>query len=402
VDITIRRGRPDDHPAILDLDAASFGIDYSEQDAADARVEVPPERYLVAVDGADDRIVGITGELDLAVMLPGGADVPASGITWVSVEITHRRHGILRALLERQLREHAAAGSVASALIAAEGGIYGRFGFGLATRYRETRIDRHRATLSQPVDTSPVRRLNTDEARRRLPDIYERWRRCTPGSVRRSDGQWHLLLLDRPARREGWSALHHLVHPDGYLSYRLRQNWSGGDAASMCKIVDYAPVTAAAHATLWQTVLAMDLVTTIESEHVPLDDPLPWLLTDPRMVRTTMVRDGLFVRPLDVTRLLAARRYGTEVDAVLEVTDPLLGDGRYLLSAGPDGADCARTDRTADVHLGVEALGAVSAGGTRLGELARAGRVECPDVRLLRRLDRALLADRMPAHGTFF
>jgi predicted acetyltransferase len=402
VDITIRRARPEDHPAILDLDAASFGINYGEQDVADARAEVPPEQFLVAVDQADDRIVGVTADLDLAVTLPGGADIPASGITWVSVEVTHRRRGILRALLERQLREHAAAGSVASALLAAEGGIYGRFGFGMATRLRGIHIDRPRAVLSQPADTSQVHRLSTDQARRQLPDIYERWSRRTPGAVRRSDSKWHVLLLDRPARREGWSALSHLVHPDGYLSYRLRQDWSTGDPASTCKIVDYAPVTAAAHAALWQTVLAMDLVTTIESDYVPLDDPLPWLLTDPRKVRTTMLRDGLFVRPLDVTLLLAARRYGIDVDAVFQVADPLLGDGRYELSAGRDGASCVRTDRRADVHLGVAALGAVSAGGTRLGELARAGLVECSDDGLLRRLDRALLADRMPAHGTDF
>jgi hypothetical protein len=54
------------------------------------------------------------------------------------------------------------------------------------------------------------------------------------------------------------------------------------------------------------------------------------------------------------------------------------------------------------VYLGVAALGAVSVGGTRFAELARAGLVGCSDEALLHRLDRALLADRAPAHGTFF
>jgi predicted acetyltransferase len=92
-----------------------------------------------------------------------------------------------------------------------------------------------------------------------------------------------------------------------------------------------------------------------------------------------------------------------DVEAVLEVKDPLLGDGRYRLSAGPDGASCTRTDRgAADIELGVAELGAVSLGGTRLTELARAGLVGYSDEALLHRLDLALLADRAPAHGTSF
>lgn len=402
MDIIIRRGRPEDHPAIIELDSASFGTDYSEQDAAEARAEVPPEQFLLAIDGADDRIVGVTADLDLAVTLPGGADAPVSGITWVSVEVTHRRRGILRSLLERQLREHAAAGSVASVLMAAEGGIYGRFGFGMASQFRAAALDRTRSALAWRADSSLVRRMTTAQARDRLPELYERWRRCTPGAVRRSEVAWHRSFLDPPSRREGWSGLHHLVHPDGYVTYRLKQNWSTGDPAGACRIVDYAPVTAQAHAALWQTLLAMDLVTEIHSDQLPLDDPLPWLLADPRKLRTTMVRDGLFLRPLDVARLLTSRSYDIDVEAVLDVADPLFGDGRYLLAAGPDGATCTRTDRDADIELGVAELGAVSLGGTRLGALARAGLVGYTDAAVLNRLDRALLADRLPAHGTSF
>jgi predicted acetyltransferase len=403
VSIAIRRGRPDDHRAILDLDVASFGGGYDEQEAADAALEVGPEQFLVAVDETDDgRIVGIAADLDLRLSLPGGEDVPASGVTWVTVEVTHRRRGILRALLERQLREHAAAGSAASLLLAAEGGIYGRFGFGLASRFRSVVLDRLGSRLAAPADTSAVRRLATAEAADLLPDIHDRWRRRTPGAVARDDRRWQFVLLDRPGSRGGWSALNHLVHPDGYVSYRLRQDWTTGDPAFGCKLVDYAPVSDGAHAALWQTLLSMDLVSSIESDFVPVDDPLPWLLTDPRKVRTTMVRDGLWLRPLDIPALLRSRHYAVDVDVVLAVDDPLFGDGRYRLTGGPDGAECSRTDAAPDLRLPVASLGAVVAGGTRLGELARGGRVAAEDAALLQRLDRAMLADRAPAHGTFF
>jgi predicted acetyltransferase len=141
-------------------------------------------------------------------------------------------------------------------------------------------------------------------------------------------------------------------------------------------------------------------VATIESHAIPLDDPLPWLLTDFRRVGTAMLTDGMWIRPLDVAALLSTRTYAVEVDTVLAVDDPLLGDARYRLRGGPDGATCERTDALPALSLDVGSLGAISLGGTRLQLLARIGVVEADDVRLLSRLDRAFLADRAPTVGS--
>ena len=62
-------------------------------------------RRIAALDG--DRFVGMSAEIPAPLSVPGGADIPALGITWVSVELTHRRRGILRTMLEHQLRTHA-------------------------------------------------------------------------------------------------------------------------------------------------------------------------------------------------------------------------------------------------------------------------------------------------------
>lgn len=392
--IEVRYATEAEFAAAAELDGASFGLGYDEDSLADARNELHTDRLLVALDGG--RIVGISAELPFELTLPGGALVPATGLTWVSVEVTHRRRGIVRALIERQLRASAAAGDAAVLLYASEGGIYGRFGFGNATVFRRTVVHRTRGRLAEPVDASAVRRLSTDEAAPLLPALYERWRRHVPGAVSRDEQRWRLVLRDRPAQRNGAGALLHLVHPDGYLSYRVKSQWEGGEPNGDCEIVDYVPGSAEAHAALWQTLLGLDLVARINSYKIPVDDPLPLRLTNPRAVDTTHWADGLWVRPTDVATLLGGRRYGLELDCVLGVADPLLGDGRYRLQGGPDGATCTPTSASPDLELGVADVGALSLGGTRVGRLVRAGRVTAADPAIVARLDLAFLAEREP------
>jgi predicted acetyltransferase len=236
----------------------------------------------------------------------------------------------------------------------------------------------------------------------RLPEIHERWRAQTPGALSRTGAWWDQLLLDRESQRGGMSALFHLVHADGYVSYRVKNDWGDGDAKHTCWLADYVPATPEAHLALWQVLLALDLFGSIESLRIPVDDPLPYLLADPRQVRTAALADGLWLRPLDVSAMLSARSYAVEVETVIEVRDDLFGDGRYLLRGGPDGATCERCERMPDVSLGVATLGSVYLGGVRLETLARAGHATADDPAQLARLDRALLADRVPVYGTSF
>src|SRR5262249_43834293 len=87
--------------------------------------------------------------------------------------------------------------------------------------------------------------------------------------------------------------------------------------------------------------------------------------------------DNLWVRPLDIPAALSARRYATEGQLTVEVSDAFLPDlaGRYTLEAASDGATCARSDHSADISLDVAALGATYLGGVSFTTLAQAGLV---------------------------
>jgi predicted acetyltransferase len=402
VDVTIRSAREEDWPALARHDARAFGMDYTEQDLADARLVVDLDRFLVADDGG--RIVGVTGDFDLEMTVPGGRSVASPGVTWVSVATTHRRRGLLTELMAKQHGRFLAEEQPLSILTASESGIYGRYGYGPASELRRVEVDRRFASVRADLPGSgAVRLVEADEAMDVLPPLYERWRRRTPGAIGRSEAWWRMLLLDREHRRGGASGLVHVAHPEGYVSYRVSTAWNDGFPAHEVEIEDLFPTTLGAAADLWRYLLSLDLVGPIRGWDAPPGDPLPFLLDPPRQVRTLHVNDGVWVRLLDVDAALGARTYGVEDSLVLDVHDSFLDrGGRFLLDAGPDGASCRPTAREPDVALGVAALGSAYLGAHRPSTLAAAGLVDARDPSVLRRADALFAAERPAHHATRF
>ena len=401
MDITIRRATEADWPAFAHVDSRNFGFRYTEQDLADARLILDVERFFLALDGPD--VVGLTGDYQLDMTVPGGS-LPAAGVTWVSVNTTHRRRGVLTAMFLEQHRAYLDEGYAVAILGASESGIYGRFGYGAATEIRRLEIDRRTAQVRRDVpESGPVRMIEDGEARALLPGLHDRWRRATPGAVGRNEGWWDFLLLDREHRRHGLSSLFHTVHPDGFVTYRVRHQFNDGFPANEVEVVDLFPVTAGAHADLWRFLLSMDLVGPIRTWHAPPGDPLPFLLDQPRQARTTNVSDDVWLRLLDVPAALAARTYQVDGGLVLEVHDGFLDrGGRFLLDGGPAGATCVPTDRAPDLELGIAALGSLYLGGHTAWTLAQAGLVDERTDGALQRAGLMFGTDR-PAHcGTHF
>jgi predicted acetyltransferase len=408
VSIQISSASIEDLPEMARQDGLAFGFDYTPDHVADLHHELDPKRFLLAHDAAGPALpsgaplVGIAGDFPFEVTVPGGATLPTPGVTWVSVSPTHRGRGILRQLMTHQLESFQREGFAMAVLTASQSGIYRRFGYGAASQQRETTLDQHRVRLLAPPDRGSVRSLTPAQAVESVAALHDRWRRLVPGAVSRDEGWWRSRILDRENLRDGMSSLSYFVHADGYVGYRTKPAVGTSEHGEVCWVTDFVAVTPQAHAALWQVLLGLDLHASIDSCQLPLDDPLPQLLDDPRQLRTTAVRDGIWVRPIDVCALLSARTYAVEVDAVIEVADPLLGSGRYRLQGGPDGATCARTEAAADLALGVDALGAAYLGGERLNTLRAGGRIQVADAAVARRLDLAFLTDRAPFHGTAF
>jgi predicted acetyltransferase len=410
VDLELRDITDEEFPAHARLTEAAFGHQPSDEEVRIwADLTAGEHRWGVFDDG---EIVATGGAFAFDLTVPGGATVPAGGLTAIAVRPTHRRRGILTAMMDHHLDEVARRRQPVSVLTASEAAIYGRFGYGPAAHLITWTLPTTGASLTPPPRAEGrLRVVDATTARTVLPEVYDAHRAVTPGALSRGPARWDHLMLDREASRDGASALFHVVHEstagvaDGYAAYRLKPSWTSHGIADG-ELVALAVVSAdpEVEAALWAHLLGIDLVTRVTGSHRPVEDPLRWRLTDPRRMQVQHVLDHLWVRILDVPAALEARRYPVAGSVVIEVADAFrpANSGRYRLEGGPASATCARTGEPADVALAAPDLGSLYLGGVRASTLARAGRVEERTPGALARLDVMLSWDRSPWCATDF
>lgn len=339
------------------------------------------DRSLGVWDG--DECVGTAGAFSFRLTVPGGASVPAAGVTMVSVAATHRRRGVLTSMMRRQLDDVRAWGEPLAVLTASEPAIYGRFGYGNATYHLNAEIDTSRVRLSVPPGTDDVRLrfaapadvLDACEA------VYARLVPSRPGMLARRPGWERLGVLDPESERGGASPLQCVVaerdgETVGYARYRVKPEWETAGPNGAVVVEALAALDPAADAALWRFLFDIDLTSKVVARGRPVDDAWQYLVSDIRRC-LPRVRDSLYVRPVEVGAALEARTYQTPVDVVFEVEDAFCpwNAGRWRLSGDQKGASCERTADAADVVLSVRELGAAYLGGVSLASLGAAGRV---------------------------
>lgn len=366
----------EEYPAFATAVETAFALEARPADIALWRRITELDRTVAAFDGS--RIVA-TGTADsLEVTVPGGAAVRMAGITAIGTLPTHRRRGLLTRTMRRLLDDARDRGEPLAGLWASEAVIYGRFGFGWAASGLHVTVDTRRAAFTAPPDLrGRMRLLDEAEARAMLPRIYEQARPGTPGMLSRSSARWEWAFHDPEHLREGAGRQFIVADRDrGYARYRVKEAEGPAGPDGTLIVQELVAADDDALAGLWRYLLDVDLVSTVQARDRPVDDPLPLLLLDPRQA-VTGVSDSLWVRVLDVPAALAARTYPADGALVLEVRDdfcPAVG-GTFLLEARDGRSRCAPTGAAPDLSLAARDLGALSLGGVRPSQLARAGRV---------------------------
>ncbi|MFJ4711702.1 GNAT family N-acetyltransferase [Streptomyces sp. NPDC088785] len=339
------------------------------------------DRSIGAWDGAD--CVGTAGAFSYRVAVPGGAFLPAAGVSMVSVAATHRRRGILTSMMRRQLDDVRARGEALAVLTASEPAIYGRFGYGVATRQLALTVESARVRIEAPEGTDAVvlRSVDVTEAAERCEAVYARTIGTRPGNLARSPGWERLPLLDPPEERHGASPMQCVLaeragEPVGFVRFHIKPDSAWSVPTSAIQVRHISALDPAAYAALWRFLLSVDLTETVEARNLPVDDPLLSMVSDIRRCAVRM-RDSLHLRLVEVGAALEARTYLTPVDVVFDVEDAFCpwNAGRWRLTGDAKGASCARTEDAPDLSLSVRELGAAYLGDTSLAALGAAGRV---------------------------
>lgn len=371
----------DDFPYVWQVLPDAFGEDLRDEEAERERLVFEPARSHV-IDHDEDGPVATAAAFTREVTVPG-AVIAAGHVTQVGVRQTHRRRGLLTRLMLHQLRDIRRRGEPVALLWASEGPIYQRFGYGFTGPRHSMTIDSRAARLTRMVERAAGRLHDVppEQVRKEVQQVYERVRAEYPGRSSRDESWWSWRLSDPPSRRHGYTQQRALLFEgpggvDGYALWRRKGEWTEIGPNGEVRVDEVVAATPAAYLALWQFLLAVDLTRTVRYSFATVDEPLRYLVGEPRALGAK-VSDSLWVRLVDVPGALSARRYAAPVDVVLEVTDGLLPDnaGRWRLTGDQLTGRCVATTDAADLTCDVADLGAAYLGGTTLAALAAGGRV---------------------------
>ena len=353
-------------------------------------VEQGDRRRLVGVypEGADPDAVDPVGTLvDFTKDLNVGAGrlLPAWCISEVTVSPTHRRRGILRAMMSDSLRRAREAGVPIAALTATEATIYRRFGFGVSTYYRSVWLDVTRGIqLRGGRPEGGFRFIEPTTSGELIEGLWRRAFEGQLGSVERI--RFHAAKeTDRDPRvDEGRpQGLRGVVFsgPDGtdrgVAVYRVTGETSElvADEPVTATVVALWAADAEAYRALLEFLGNLDLVVRLRLPSVPNDRMLEFLVRDESRIYTRGVHHHLWHRILDVAACFEARPYLHDGAVAVTVEDDLgHAAGTWEISAA-DGRGRVRPadEDQAELTLDVAELGSVLLGGVQAEVMREAG-----------------------------
>jgi predicted acetyltransferase len=405
VSIEIRPIEAGELDALLVADQRGFGGPPLRPDSSRSWAAGELDRTRIAFEGG--RIVGASRTYSFELTMPGGALLPVAAVSWVSVQPTHRRRGILTRMMAAMHDDAHDRDEPAAILTASEGAIYGRFGYGVAAWSPSLAADRvHIQFALRADDTGRMRLVDQDEAKRVLPEIYDRARLARAGMVTRPSFWWQQVFWESFVARTKacFIAIHTDIagHDDGYVVYGISAEGRPGSGPRELTIIDMQSESSATRIELWRYVFGVDLVDRVSAILAPVDDPLRHVVVDSRRVEMTALSDHLWLAPLDPAKVLAARRYTVPGRVVIKAQLPDGHAHTVAVEASEAGTSCEAVDEPADLTCDSAVLGMCVLGGNRWSELANAGRVGVGRADALARADAMFLSNPAPALLSFF
>ena len=368
---------------------------YGNRLAADPDVLRPNfdlDRSIAVFD--EGNIVGGAHSHRIDISIPGGSAVIA-GVANIAVQPTHRRQGVMTSMMHHQIKDIHQRGEPLAGLFASESGIYGRFGYGVGSLREEWTIQRQYTGYARPYEaTGRFFFVDPADIEKELADVSRRSSKGRPGVFQKAPHLWERESRAQVHREGGQGGLFYVAYQDGGTTEGYAKYRTSGNTLTVNELMATSYGAAAA---LWRFCFDLDLITITEAERRPVDDPLPWMLTDPRRLHRS-TRDGLWLRLVDVAAALEMRSYMETGRLVLEARDDicLWNQRRFELEGSAEGALCRESRSSPDLEIAVSALASAYLGTVSFTTLSRAGLVEERTPGALLRADRMFAVQHQP------
>lgn len=309
----------------------------------------------------------------------GAATVKSGMITVVTVRPSFKRRGIMRAMMELNLRQIADQGAALALLTASDARLYGRFGFQNVIAEAGVTVDPKRFQL-RPTALPTVDWVLRDKLFDQVERLSHEAHALHRGSTWRGKGYEIEHFTDAEsgdfdAKYRGLICYDAADAPCGYAVF------SFNDEGSKIEVRDMDALSDEAELALWNHLASIEGVSEIKFSNFFLSSPLRLALEDPRAVNVTSLRDLLWARVLDVEACFAARSYtlGTRLSATFRVDDPLgFTSGAYRVQLDEDGATVEKLaeDTPVDATVSANALAELVFSSSSVANLRAAGLIE--------------------------
>jgi predicted acetyltransferase len=334
-----------------------------------------------------------------------GQGVPVAAVTTVGTFPVYRRRGYLRKVITAHFQQlHERGERPIAILYASLAAIYQRYGYAVVSTQNAYHVEPRYLQFALPRPVPGRFREAGDEEFPLLVNLYRRFREERTGYLHRGRAMWEAGALAPPP---SGGFLHKVVYEEegealGYLIYTL-QPGAGRLPSHILTIRDLVYLTMAAYRAAWSYLANMDLVATINWGRVPVDDPLPHLLLEPKQLGMTS-SDGLLGRIVEVEQALTARRYDEEGTLTFELVDELCpwNQGRWKLETSPQGSSVSRTSEAPQLAMPVSTLAMLVFGQISPTEAARMERLDVAEPASLRTWDHVMRTRYRPACADMF
>jgi len=327
-----------------------------------------------------------------------GTHLPFAGITFVGTLPIYRQRGCLRSVITKHFEIlHEQGERPLAALYASQAAIYQRYGYAIVSSINTYHIEPRYlsfAPIYRSLDGGGTLREVEDSEFDLLKGLYQQFCADRIGYLHRGRIMWHATLLHEPP---SGTILSKIIYeeegrPMGYVIYTVEpQNVPFGQPWQRVFIKELVWLTPSAYHRMLNYFTSMALVTQIVWERVPLDDPLPHVMLEPRMLHMD-TRDGLLARIVDVQSVMTRRLYTQSGELTLDVIDEMCpwNHGRWQLQTSANGATMRRTQQSAELAVPIDTLAMLVFGQITATEAARMGRLDVLNSEMLEKWDSLL------------